>query len=63
MVEHPTLYKVREVADHFGVTNDTVLGWVRRGRLMALRLANGHYRVTAQSFEKLLHAAPRKKAR
>ena len=63
MVQSPTLYKVREVADHFGVTNDTVLGWVRRGKLMALRLVNGHYRITGESFEKLLRTAPRKRTR
>jgi excisionase family DNA binding protein len=30
----------REVADLLGVSSDTVLGWVREGRLRAVRLSS-----------------------
>lgn len=63
MVEKPnTLYRTREVAAHFGVMNRTVIDWVRKGRLTAIRLASGQYRITVESFQKLI-TYPGKRAR
>jgi excisionase family DNA binding protein len=59
----PTLLKVREVADHFRVTNPTVLDWVRKGRLKAVRTASGQYRITDESFKKLTRPVPEKQAK
>ncbi len=63
MTESPTLYKVRQVADHFGVTNRTVIDWVKKGRLQALRLASGQMRIVGASFQGLLRPAPGKRTR
>ncbi len=64
MVEKPnTLYKTRDVAVHFGVMNRTVIDWVRKGKLTAIRLSTGQYRITGESFQKLVRPAPKKRAR
>lgn len=55
-----TLHRVREVADHFRVTNPTALDWVRKGRLKAVRTASGQYRITDESFQKLTRSIPGK---
>jgi excisionase family DNA binding protein len=37
-----------------GVTPNTVKSWIRRGKLRALRLPSGHYRVPIPELERLL---------
>lgn len=58
-----TLHKVREVADHFRVGNATVLDWVRKGKLQAVRAPSGQYRITDESFKKLTRPVPEKQAK
>jgi excisionase family DNA binding protein len=38
----------------FSVTPDTVLKWIKKGRLAAARTAGGHYRISRQSIDGLL---------
>ena len=40
------LYTTTEVAEMFSVTQETVRDWITNGRLKAVRLGSGHYRVT-----------------
>jgi len=49
-----TLHKVREVADHYRVTNRTVIEWIRRGKLTAIRLASGQFRIPDASLQQLM---------
>jgi excisionase family DNA binding protein len=58
-----TLHKVREVADHFRVTNSTVIDWVRKGKLKAVRTVSGTYRIPDAEFQKLIRPAPEKQGR
>jgi len=57
------LHRVREVADHFSVTHDTVIGWIKRGQLNAVRLASGQYRITEAAFQQLIQPVPGKKTK
>jgi excisionase family DNA binding protein len=43
-----------EVARSLGVTINTVKAWIRMGRLEALRLPSGHFRVPRSELERLL---------
>lgn len=38
-------YTTAKVASIFGVTTETVRNWIASGRLPAVRIASGHYRV------------------
>ena len=58
-----TLHKVREVADHFRVTDRTVLDWIRNGQLEAVRLSSGKFRVTEEAMQKLIHPNRKKQAK
>ena len=35
-----------DVGERYGVTGETVRGWIRAGRLPAVRLPSGHYRIS-----------------
>jgi excisionase family DNA binding protein len=50
------LLTAREVAVLVGVSSETVLRWVRRGELPAIRLPGGALRFPAQAIEKWLAA-------
>jgi excisionase family DNA binding protein len=55
------LLTAREVADHLGVSAETVLRWARRGELPAVRLPGGAIRFRTDALEAWLHereAAP-----
>jgi excisionase family DNA binding protein len=39
-----------------GVTPDTVLKWIKRGKLVAMRTAGGHYRIPREQLDCLLEA-------
>lgn len=39
-----------------GVTPDTVLKWIKRGRLVALRTAGGHFRIPREQIDSLVEA-------
>jgi excisionase family DNA binding protein len=44
-----------EAAQLCSVTPDTVLKWIKRGRLEALRTPGGHYRIDHRNIEPLVH--------
>ena len=48
------LLTTREVADYLGVHIKTVQGWVRDGRIPAMRLANQYLRFRRSDVEALL---------
>ena len=45
-----------QAARMLGVTPDTVLKWIKRGKLVAMRTAGGHFRVAREQLEGLLEA-------
>ena len=51
------LITVRDVADRLGVAPSTVLRWVRRGELQAIRLPGGRLRFRPEELEQWLDAA------
>lgn len=48
------LLTARDVAEHVGVSTETVLRWTRRGVLPAIRLPGGALRFRAEALERLL---------
>ena len=56
------LLTVREVADLVGVSSETVLRWIRRGELPAIRLPGGAIRIREDELERWLEerATPRR---
>lgn len=57
-----TLHKVRAVAEHFDVTNRTVLNWIRAGRLDAVHVS-GHVRIPEEALQKLIQPIQGKKTK
>jgi excisionase family DNA binding protein len=61
------LLTTREVAERFGVVTETILRWVRSGRLPAIRLSTGAIRFCESEIESWLDehatAAPGREAR
>jgi len=51
-----------EVAQLLSVTRDTVLKWVKQGRLPARRTAGGHFRIPEDALQQLVSAASNPKA-
>ncbi|MEW6074093.1 MAG: excisionase family DNA-binding protein [Planctomycetota bacterium] len=43
-----------QAAKYCSVTSDTVLKWIRRGRISGVRTAGGHYRVARREIEELM---------
>ncbi|MFQ6060616.1 MAG: helix-turn-helix domain-containing protein [Thermoplasmata archaeon] len=43
---HETAYSTGAVAEIFGVTNKTVLSWIKQGKVSAFRTPGGHYRIS-----------------
>ena len=56
------LHKVRAVADQNRVTNRTVIEWIRQGKLTAIRLPSGHFRITDASLQQLMCPGRKSKA-
>lgn len=52
-----------EVAQALGVTINTVKNWVAAGRLDAVRLPSGHYRIPRNGVERLLGGPAREELR
>jgi excisionase family DNA binding protein len=50
------LLTAREVADIIGVSSETILRWVRRGQLSAIRLPSGALRFPEQALQDWLAA-------
>ena len=46
--------KVKDIADYCMVSKITVRRWIRSGRLSAIRLPSGHYRVNIVDFREFL---------
>ena len=51
-----------EAARLCSVERDTVLKWIKRGRIRASRTAGGHYRISSRDLDRLLAPSPRKPA-
>ncbi len=64
MESAPLTLSTGEAAKLAGVEADTVLKWIKRGWLAAVRTAGGHHRVDARDLERLLrsHRSPRLEA-
>jgi excisionase family DNA binding protein len=56
----PEFISVGFIAKGCGVSNTTVLRWINAGRLPALRLPGGHYRIEKKDFSEFLsrHSIP-----
>jgi excisionase family DNA binding protein len=52
------LLSTGKVAKALSVTPDTVLKWVKSGRLPAIRTAGGHYRVAREDVDRLVASDP-----
>jgi excisionase family DNA binding protein len=50
------LLTAREIAERVGVSSETVLRWVRRGEIPAIKLPGGAIRFSAGEFEAWLKA-------
>ena len=46
--------KVKDIADYCMVSKITVRRWIRSGRLSAIRLPGGHYRINVADFREFL---------
>ncbi len=42
-------FTVGEVAEHFGVTSQTVWSWIRNGKLKAYKINSRNYRIEIKS--------------
>lgn len=51
---NPKYMTVGFVARHCGVSNTTVLRWIKHGQLRAFRLPAGHYRIGRGEFNDFL---------
>jgi len=49
---------VAEVADKAKVRSETVLRWIHFGRLSAVALQGGHYRIAESEMEKIMQSVP-----
>jgi excisionase family DNA binding protein len=47
-------FTVNDVAEYCMVSGITVRRWIREGKLSALKLPSGHYRITRDDFKKFL---------
>lgn len=46
--------KVKDIADHCMVSQTTVRRWIKEGKLPAIRLPSGHYRINLRDFRRFL---------
>lgn len=51
MSEREELYTVKEIAEKYKVTEDTVREWIRAGQITAIKLTTRIYRVTASALK------------
>lgn len=53
-----SLMTTKEAAELFSVRQETILEWIRAGKLPAIRMGNrGRYRISTQAVLKLVNAA------
>lgn len=52
-VDERKVYTVPEVAELFGVKRDAVYGWIRRGKLRAVKVG-GRYRIKGSDLKALV---------
>jgi len=52
--QHKNRFKVGRISEHCLVTPTTVRRWIKRGKLSAIRLPSGHYRITKEDFRDFL---------
>lgn len=50
---HEMAHSTGDVAKMFGVTNKTILSWIKGGKLSAFKTPGGHYRINDSEIEKL----------
>lgn len=53
-VEETTLLTTGQAAKYCSVTPDTILKWIKKGRLHGVRTAGGHYRIQRRDLEPLI---------
>jgi excisionase family DNA binding protein len=53
-IESQTSVTVRGIANYCLVSECTVRRWISDGKISALRLPSGHYRITAANFKNFL---------
>ena len=58
MVDKPSLLTTGQAAQLCSVTPDTILKWIKKGRISSARTAGGHYRIRRGDLERLI-VAPR----
>jgi excisionase family DNA binding protein len=46
--------KVKDVANQCMVSTTTVRRWIKDGKLLAIRLPSGHYRINLRDFRRFL---------
>jgi excisionase family DNA binding protein len=46
--------KIKDVASHCMVSKTTVRRWIENGKLRALRLPSGHYRINSVDYRRFL---------
>ena len=56
--ERPAQLTTGQAAKLCSVTPDTILKWIKKGRLSAMRTAGGHYRIDRRALESLVVSQP-----
>jgi excisionase family DNA binding protein len=46
--------KVKDIAEECMVSKTTVRRWIKKGKLPAIRLPSGHYRISLRDFKRFL---------
>lgn len=52
-ISRPIMHKLRDVKPILGLSRWTLYRWIREGKLEALRLPSGHFRVPDREMERL----------
>lgn len=53
-----TLLRPSQIAKRYGITPNTIRGWIRTGRLEAVQTLGGHYRLSAEAVDQALGVVP-----
>ena len=53
------LLRAKEIAQELGVTTNTVLRWIRVGKLKAFRLSTGTIRIAQEDYQEFLSKVER----
>ncbi|MEM3714052.1 MAG: helix-turn-helix domain-containing protein [Candidatus Bathyarchaeia archaeon] len=49
----PSYYKVSEVANMLGVTDQTIYRWIKKGLIACIKLPSGHLRISDSQLSKI----------